>query len=152
MSDGKIVTEHKRQGWLARRGAAAFFVAALLLGTIARLRSGLELPLWIDETFTATIATQPDFAGLVRWCLTELTGPAFYGPMWLWTKVAGSSDAMLRLPAVTMALATPLVIARFGHRDRSLALLWAALCFLWLPSLPGSSRRAAIRSGLPPAV
>ena len=44
----------------------AFFFAALLCGTVARLRTGLEMPLWIDESFTATIATQPDFAGLVR--------------------------------------------------------------------------------------
>ena len=143
MSEGQAITENEQQGWFDQRGALAFFLAAMLCGTVARLRSGLGLPLWIDETFTATIATQTSFAGLVRWCLTELTGPAFYGPMWLWTKVAGSSDAMLRLPAVTMALATPLVIARFGHRDRSLALLWAALCFLWLPSLPGSTEARA---------
>ena len=143
MSDGKTINVREPQGWFAWRGALLFFLAALLCGTIARLRSGLELPLWIDETFTATIATQPDFAGLVRWCLTELTGPAFYGPMWAWTKVAGGSDAMLRLPAVAMALATPLLVAKFGHRDRSLALLWAALCFLWLPLLPASTEARA---------
>lgn len=143
MSKGQTTIENQRQGWVARRGALAFFFAALLCGTVARLRTGLEMPLWIDETFTATIATQTSFAGLVRWCLTELTGPAFYGPMWLWTKVAGSSDAMLRLPAVAMALATPLVVARFGHRDRSLALLWAGMCFLWLPNLPGSTEARA---------
>ena len=143
MSEVQTISIDAPQGWLARHVAMAFFVAAMLCGTIARLRTGLELPLWIDETFTATIATQPSFAGLVRWCLTELTGPAFYGSMWLWTKVAGSSDAMLRLPAVVMALATPLVIARFGHRDRLLALLWAALCFLWLPLLPASTEARA---------
>lgn len=143
MSEEQTIVENGQQGWVERRGALAFFFAAMLCGTVARLRSGLDLPLWIDETFTATIATQTNFAGLVRWCLTELTGPAFYGPMWLWTKIAGSSDAMLRLPAVVMALATPLVVARFGHRDRSLALLWAALCFLWLPSLPGSTEARA---------
>ena len=66
MSEGQTTIENQRQGWFASRGALAFFFAALLCGTVARLRTGLEMPLWIDESFTATIATQPDFAGLVR--------------------------------------------------------------------------------------
>ena len=50
---------------------------------------------------------------------------------------------MLRLPPLVIALVTPLILARYGHRDRSLALLWAGLCFLWLPLLPGSTEARA---------
>ena len=112
------------------------FLAALPLGIAARIWPGWGLPLGFDETFTATIASQPDLAGMLRLCLTELTGPAFYMPMWLWAKVAGTSDAALRAPVILLSIATPLMIACFGHPDRATRLLWAALTFLWLPILP----------------
>lgn len=115
------------------------FLVALPLGLLARIAAGWQLPLWFDEAFTGTIAAEPDLAHLVRWCLSELTGPAFYGPMWLWAKVAGTSDAALRAPALALSIATPLMVARWGHPDRSVRLLWAALLLLWLPVLPTAS-------------
>src|SRR5512139_2711991 len=115
------------------------FLGALVVGIIARVAAGRGLPLGFDETFTATIASQPNFAGLLHWCLTELSGPAFYMPMWIWAKVAGVSDAALRAPALAFSIATPLMIARFGHGDRNIRLWWAALTLLWLPDLPAAT-------------
>ena len=110
------------------------FVAALALGTVARLTFEADAPLWFDEAFTGVIAGQPDLAGLVRWCRSELTGPLFYGTMWLWAQVAGVSDGALRLPGLIFSLAMPLVAWRWGHPDRDVRLFWAMALLLWLPA------------------
>lgn len=114
----------------------AGFALALVLGVVARVAFNRTMPLWFDETFTGTIATQPTFAGLVRWCLTELTGPGFYAPMWAWARLFGASDLALRMPALLLSIAAPLLLARHGHRDRHVRLLWAGAALLWLPALP----------------
>lgn len=115
---------------------ALLFWAALALSLTARLATGWALPFWFDEVYTGTIAAQPDFAGVLRWCLSEITGPAFYVPMWLWAKIAGTGDAALRLPALVMSVGGPLLIAWRGHPDREVRLFWAILSLLWLPLLP----------------
>lgn len=107
--------------------------AALVLGLGGRLAYSAHAPLWFDETFTGVIATQPTFSALIKWCLQELTGPAFYVPMWLWQKLAGSSDFALRLPSIVLSVLTPLAILWFGHRDRDLRLWWAIFLLLWVP-------------------
>jgi hypothetical protein len=107
--------------------------AALVLGLGGRIAYSYGAPLWFDETFTGVIATQPTFSALVAWCLQELTGPAFYMPMWAWEKLAGSSDLALRLPSIVLSVVTPLAILCFGHRDRDLRLWWAVFLLLWVP-------------------
>ena len=106
---------------------------ALLLGMAGRIAYSWNAPLWFDETFSGVIATQPDFHSLIDWCLTELTGPAFYMPLWAWAKVAGSSDMALRLPSLTLSIAGPLLILWKGDRDRDLRLWWAVFALLWVP-------------------
>ena len=108
-------------------------MAALVLGVAARVQYGRGMPLWFDETFTGTIATQPTPSALVRWCLTELTGPFFYGTMWVWVKAVGAGTAAMRLPSVLASIAAPLLLAAWGHPDRRLRLLWASVALLWLP-------------------
>ena len=127
----------------AREWPLRLFACALPLGLAARLCGGWGLPLWMDEVFSGTIAGQRDLAGLIRWCLSELTGPAFYAPLWLWAKLFGTSDAALRAPPMLFALATPLLVAWRGHPERSIRLLWAALILLWLPIIPMASEARA---------
>jgi hypothetical protein len=112
------------------------FWSALALSLTARIALGWTLPLWFDEVYTGTIASQGDGAGLLGWCLAEITGPAFYVPMWFWAKVAGTSDAALRLPALLFSIAGPALIAWRGHPDRNVRLYWAIFSLLWLPMLP----------------
>jgi hypothetical protein len=119
----------------ARRLVPAMLAAAFLFGLAGRMVSGWSLPLSFDETFSGTIASQPNLAGLVHWCLNELSGPAFYMPLWGWTRFAGDSNVALRLPSFLLSLAAPLLIAWRGHRDRDLRYFWAALALLWLPGL-----------------
>lgn len=108
-------------------------IAALL--AIARaLLPGWGMPLWLDETYTATIATQPSFAKLIDWCLHELSGPVYYTLTWCWTHVFGASDGSLRTPGLICVLATPLLILWKGHPSRDVRMLWTILLILWIPA------------------
>ncbi|MEO5866815.1 MAG: glycosyltransferase family 39 protein, partial [Sphingomonas sp.] len=109
--------------------------AALIAGLIHRGVFGWYAPLWLDETYTGVIASQSSFAGLVEWCRHELSGPIFYGGMWLWTKVAGNGDVALRLPSLICSLGSVATIAAFGGNNRRERLVWAALAAVWLPGL-----------------
>ena len=100
---------------------------ALLIGISGRILYGNGAPFWFDETFSGVIASQPTFGRLLDWCLNELTGPAYYMPLWLWAKVAGTGDAALRLPSLLLSIATPLLILWRGSRNRDLRLFWAGV-------------------------
>lgn len=127
----RTVNPPRRLDW-----PALLFWSALFLSLAVRIASGWSLPLWFDEVYTGTIAAQPNFEGLIRWCLAEITGPAFYAPMWVWAKVAGTSNFALRLPALLLSAAGPMWIAWRGHPDKDLRLFWATFSLLWLPMLP----------------
>lgn len=117
-----------------RHWRPALLAAAVVLGLAMRLLFGRDAPLWFDETFTGVIAAQPDAASLIKWLKTELTGPFFYAPLWAWAKLAGTSDAALRLPSLMLSIAAPALILWRGHADRDVRLFWAAATLLWLPS------------------
>ncbi len=121
-----------RPGWLVGWRLPTLAVA-LLVGLSGRIFYSLNTPLWFDETFTGVITSQPTLADLIGWCRSELTGPAFYAPFWLWVNLAGSSDLALRLPNLALSIATPLAILRFGNRDADLRLWWAVFVLLWAP-------------------
>lgn len=104
--------------------------AALLLGLACRLCAGIDAPLWLDETFSAEIASQPDFPHFLRWALTEMSGPVYYGSLFLWEKIAGNSDLALRLPSLALSIAAPLAVLKWGHRDRDVRMLWSAILAL----------------------
>ncbi len=110
-------------------------ILALLGGMAWRLAVGWDRPFWFDETFTGTIAIQPDLAGLVRDCLIEIGGPVYYSLMWVWEKLAGAGDTALRVPSVAMSVAAPLLILWRGHPDRDTRMLWAGLAALSIPAL-----------------
>ncbi len=112
---------------------------ALAVAAARAAFSGWDTPIWLDETYTATIATQPTLARLIDWCLHELSGPVYYALMWLWVKLFGSSALALRLPSLIIAVATPLLILWKGHPSRDTRLVWAVLVALWLPAVAFTS-------------
>lgn len=111
------------------------FAVALVLGVVARIIYGWGASFWFDETFSGVIATQTSFRALLSWCLSEVTGPAYYMPLWAWEKVAGPSDAALRAPSLFFSIAAPLFMAWKGHPDRTVRLFWATLVLLWIPAM-----------------
>ncbi len=110
-------------------------VLALSVGLLNRLLAGWQAPLWYDETWTAAIATQASFVGLIRWCLEDPNGPVYYVLVWCWEKLAGPGDTALRLPSLLFSLAAPALLWRQGHPDRDTRRLWAGLAAVWVPGL-----------------
>jgi uncharacterized membrane protein len=117
-----------------RRGTSDILIflcwLGLAVGILARIFAGISAPLWFDETFSAVIATQEDVRLLVRWMLTELSGPTYYTMLFLWEKLAGDSNFALRLPSLLISIATPLLILWKGHSDRAVRMVWMALMAL----------------------
>ncbi|WP_327753140.1 hypothetical protein VVT58_11765 [Sphingobium sp. SJ10-10] len=111
----------------------AVLITAFLLFLANIFASGLFTPLWLDENFSATIAAQPNLRGLIDWCLNELSGPLYYSVLWTWEKVAGDSNAALRIPALFFSMAAPAFLLWKGHEDRTIRYLWALSIALWQP-------------------
>lgn len=110
-------------------------IAAFLLFLANILTSGLHAPLWLDENFSAAIAVQRDFHGLLDWCLNELSGPLYYSVLWAWEKIAGDSNVALRIPSLFFAIAAPFLLLWKGHDDWRMRSLWALSIALWQSGL-----------------
>jgi hypothetical protein len=125
---------------VSRRALAIGAIVALAI--VGRFMSGWITPLGFDETFSAVIASQHDTAALIDWCLNEIGGPVYYMLLWGWAQVFGTGVAALRSFSFVASLAAPLAILRWGHPDREVRVLWAALLALWLPALePATNAR-----------
>ncbi len=147
MADGGRVSVLTRREWGTRAGATAadaadpssllrlLLLTSLAVGVARRLALSWSEPLWLDEIFTGTIAIRPDLPALIEDILHELGGPVYYGLIWAWEKVAGSSNVALRLPSLLFAVAAPLVILWRGHPDKIARWIWASLLILWLPAI-----------------
>lgn len=132
MPPKRVAAGPTAKGWstIERR---VLVVAALVIGLVGRIAYSWNAPFWFDEYFSGVIATQATWQKLIDWCLAELTGPAFYMPLWLWEKVAGPSNFALRLPSLVLSLLTPVFILWRGHPDRDVRLFWGIFCLLWAP-------------------
>jgi len=106
--------------------------AAALAG---RLWAGRALPLWIDETWTAVIAGQPDWASFGHEAWLDVNPPLYYALMALWTDGAGTSNFALRLPSLFFVIAAAVLplVWRGNGLSRSGRLCWSALLILWWP-------------------
>ncbi len=91
---------------------AAGVVLALALGTWApHLGSSLRL----DETLTRWVV-QDGLADALDRGVRFQSQPAYYTFVWLWTRLAGTSELALRLPSLLFALGACFAMARLGTR------------------------------------
>jgi len=95
----------------------------------------LRLPLmfqgyWYDEAFTERLTTLP-LDRLFPAILSDTHPPLYYSAIWLWSRLAGHSEFMLRLPSLVYGLLAVYLLYRLvialGLSERS-ALIAAALC------------------------
>jgi Dolichyl-phosphate-mannose-protein mannosyltransferase len=116
------------------------FLCALALGCAHILMVARDVPFWIDETYSGVIATQTTLKALFDWCRNEAGGPVYYAFLWLWEKVAGSTNYALRLPSMAFMFCAPLSIIFFAKQERRLTLVWAALVAIWTPGLMSAAQ------------
>ncbi|MBX9898635.1 MAG: glycosyltransferase family 39 protein [Qipengyuania sp.] len=115
----------------------ALVVISIALVTIERLWIGLSIPLWLDETWTVMIASQPDWPRFWHEAWLDVNPPLYYAFMKVWIAVAGDSNMALRLPSFIfyyLAAAIPLIWKEHGL-PRQAALAWSALILLWNPGI-----------------
>lgn len=106
-----------------------------IVALAGRLWAGRALPLWIDETWTAMIAGQSDWARFWHEAWLDVNPPLYYGFMALWTRLAGLSDLALRLPSALFVIIAALLplMWRGNALSRSGRLCGSALLILWWP-------------------
>lgn len=115
----------------------ALAAAAAVAGLAARIYIGRDLPLWVDESWTVMVASQPDWTGVWREAWRDANAPLYYLLMALWTPLAGVSDAALRLPSLIFAILASLlpILWRAPGLPFGARLAWGAMLWLWVGGL-----------------
>lgn len=115
--------------WIIAVGGSLFVLAA-------RIWLGRDIPLWLDETWTAMIVSQPDLGSFWHEVWLDINAPLYYQLMWVWTAIAGNSNLALRAPSMifTIAAAAVPLFWRLEGLSRDARVAWAALIFLWWPA------------------
>ncbi len=115
---------------------AAFGVLALAFGVALRLSQRENLPLWLDETITAAIASEPSLGAVLRQSLLDVNAPAYFVIAHLWSSLTSFSNEALRAPALAFGLAAPfLCLAGAPGLSARARWMWVALVALWLPAI-----------------
>ena len=122
---------------LARWITVPLAVAVVLASAVLKLFIAGDQPLWLDETFTAAIVSQPRFADFARQVYLDANAPLYYLIAHLWTQLFGLSDVALRLPSALFGIVTPLLVGfsdvpGLSRRNRW---VWAAMLALWIPGV-----------------
>ena len=111
-----------------------FLLLAAALAVVAgRLSFAAELPLWIDETWSAMIASRPNWSSFWREAWLDCNPPFYYLLLSLWIEMAGESNLMLRLPSIVFVVAAAVVplIWRPKGLNRMGIWAWSAFMLLW---------------------
>jgi 4-amino-4-deoxy-L-arabinose transferase-like glycosyltransferase len=125
-----------RRRWLdASIASFVLFVLALLVSTICKFSALNSRELWLNETYSAFVASLP-FAKILHYAAGDVHPPLYYLLLHIWIRVAGDAHAQLRLFSVVLNFFSSLAIfvlarrvlgARFGA--------YAAILFLLSPML-----------------
>lgn len=112
-------------------------VLGALVTLVFRIYLAYEMPLWLDETWSAMIANQPDWISFWREAWLDCNPPLYYFFLTLWVSVFGDSNLAMRLPSFIFVVAA--AIAPIVRRPRGLnetaAWTWGALILLWGPGI-----------------
>ncbi len=84
----------------------AHLAGALLAGGALRLAELGRNGLWLDELFTARAVAHPSWAALLQELAGDVHPPGYFALLRLWSMVAGTGDAALRLPSALAGLVT----------------------------------------------
>ncbi|MDB5426453.1 MAG: hypothetical protein JWR43_428 [Phenylobacterium sp.] len=107
-------------------------LAAVAVGVERAWLAHLQ-PLWIDEAWTLSVATTPDWKSFVGEAYNDVNAPLYYALMRLWTMAAGASDFALRLPGLLAVIAAGLIplASRIKGLSLEARLTWGVAIFGW---------------------
>lgn len=111
----------------------------VVLGAIAlvveRLWIMADLPLWLDETWSAMIATQSDWGSFWREAWLDCNPPLYYVLLKFWVAVAGDSNLALRVPSLVLTVGAAFAALMLVPRPSGdlARWTWAALMLFWIP-------------------
>ena len=100
----------------------------LLLGIFLRLIS-LNQSLWLDEAIIVNATSTNSFLGMItEYSKADSHPPGFLAILWIWTKIFGTGEVIVRLPSVIFGIVTVGITYLIGKKLRSAKLgLLAAL-------------------------
>ena len=110
-----------------------FFLGAVAL-VVERLWLMSDLPLWLDETWSAMIATQPDWASFWREAWLDCNPPLYYAGLKLWVAAAGDSNLALRLPSLVLTVGAAFAALTLLPRTAGdlARWTWAVVLLFWI--------------------
>jgi len=88
----------------------------LVLGLILRSIS-LNQSLWLDEAINVVALTQYSFLGMItEYAKADFHPPLFFIVLWVWTKIFGISEILVRIPSVIFGVTTIYMIYLTGKK------------------------------------
>jgi mannosyltransferase len=87
--------------YLQWEGKIIFIIFALIIvaSVVVRFFRLGSRELWLDETYSALLANMP-FKQMLQYIMGDVHPPLFYVLLWAWVRLAGDSEAALRLFSV----------------------------------------------------
>lgn len=127
---------HRRSTSVKIDTLAALAWLSVAFGVVLRLQQRDNLPLWLDETFTGAIASEPTWLAVARQSFLDVSAPSYYFIAHGWGAMTSFSNDSLRAPALAFGLIGPLLcaIGMPGLTSRS-RWVWLALVALAWPAI-----------------
>lgn len=114
-----------------------FILVGVIYLIVTRLFISISLPMWLDETWSAMIATRSSWSEFWHQAWLDCNPPLYYLFLSCWVSLFGDSNFMLRLPSCLFVIGSALlpVIRRPQGLSPSAAWVLAALMIVWQPGL-----------------
>lgn len=106
----------------------------LLLGFALRMYQLAAQSLWYDEAISWYLTRMP-LPRLTEWTANDIQPPLYYYLLWLWVRLAGTSEFALRFPSVACGLLTLPLLWRVARRLLGVRAGWLALLLAVLSPL-----------------
>jgi len=106
----------------------AFIAIACAYRLGLRVYFAANLPLWLDESWTAVLSSAPNIQSFTHQMWLDSNAPLYYFLIWLWPL---EGDLGLRIPSLIFLLATASAIISWAPLSLWRRLVLAALVMLW---------------------
>ena len=85
-------------------------IIILIIGIVIRFWGIGDKSLWIDEIYSYLFSSQKTFFDSFIFMFADLSPPIYYLTLYLWIKLSGNSELMLRFPSFLAGIASIIII------------------------------------------